>query len=80
MISDRAQACYDKFQENIALALRIEEQLPADKAWSCVVRFYAAVQLVNAYAGVLIRRAPARASCRREPAKHLRSCCSTRER
>lgn len=47
MISDRAQACYHKFKENIALAARIEEKLPADIAWSCVVRFYAAAQLAK---------------------------------
>ena len=45
MMSDRAKACYAKFKENVALAARIEEELPDDKAWSCVVRFYAAVHL-----------------------------------
>jgi hypothetical protein len=49
MMSDRAQACFAKFQENVARAARIEEKLPEDKAWSCVVRFYAALHLVNAY-------------------------------
>ena len=49
MMSDRAQACFAKFQENVARAARIEEKLPDDKAWSCVVRFYAALHLVNAY-------------------------------
>ena len=49
MMSYRAKACYEKFKENAALATRIEEKLPDDKAWSCVVRFYAAVHLVNTY-------------------------------
>ena len=49
MMSDRAQACYEKFKQNAALATRIEEKLPDDKAWSCVVRFYAAVHLMNTY-------------------------------
>jgi hypothetical protein len=49
MMSDRAQACYEKFKENAALAARIEDKLPDDKAWSCVIRFYAALHLINAY-------------------------------
>jgi hypothetical protein len=49
MMSNRAQACFEKFEENVARAARIEEKLPEDKAWSCVVRFYAAVHLMNAY-------------------------------
>jgi hypothetical protein len=49
MMSDHAKACYAKFKENIALAARIELKLPDDKAWSCVVRFYAALHLMNAY-------------------------------
>jgi hypothetical protein len=57
MMSGRAKACYEKFSENVALAVRIELKLPDDKAWSCVVRFYAAVHLMNAY---LIDKAQAR--------------------
>jgi hypothetical protein len=49
MMSDRAKACYEKFKENMALAERIDLTLPGDRAWSCVVRFYAAVHLLNAY-------------------------------
>jgi hypothetical protein len=49
MMSDRAKACYERFKENVALAARIDSQLPTDKAWSCVVRFYAALHLINAY-------------------------------
>src|SRR5437867_3038201 len=49
MMSERATACYTKFKENAALAARLESRMPDDKAWSCVVRFYAAVHLMNAY-------------------------------
>jgi hypothetical protein len=49
MMSARAQACFGNFEENVARAARIDEKLPEDKAWSCVVRFYAAVHLMNAY-------------------------------
>lgn len=49
MMSDRAKACYDKSRDNLALAARIELKLPDDKSWSCVVRFYSALHLLNAY-------------------------------
>src|SRR5262245_33280957 len=49
MMSHRARACYDKFRENLALSQRMEQQIPDDNGWSCVVRFYAAVHLINAY-------------------------------
>ncbi len=49
MMSNRAKLCYEKFKENATLATRIEEKLPDEKAWTCVVRFYAAVHLMNTY-------------------------------
>jgi hypothetical protein len=49
MMSERARACHEKFRDNVALAAGIEQKLPDDKAWSCVVRFYAAVHLISAY-------------------------------
>src|SRR5579883_2580186 len=49
MLSAAAQACYEKFRYNVALATRLEEKLPDDRAWSCVIRFYAALHLINAY-------------------------------
>src|ERR1700739_2299514 len=49
MMSDRAKAGYEKFKKNAALAERIEEKLPDDNEWACVVRFYAAVHLMNTY-------------------------------
>jgi hypothetical protein len=44
-MTDQAQECY----ANAAFARRLEEQFPDQTAWSCVVRFYAALHLVNAY-------------------------------
>ena len=49
MMSAHAQACYAKFQKNVALAQRLEDRLSDDRDWSCVVRFYAALHLMNAY-------------------------------
>ncbi len=49
MMSNRAQVCYGKYQKNVALAERLEERLPDDRDWNCVVRFYAALHLVTAY-------------------------------
>src|SRR6185312_13424933 len=47
--TDQSRACYERFQHNVALAKRIEASLPSDANWSCVVMFYAAVHLMNAY-------------------------------
>ncbi len=49
MMSDRALACYGRYQTNVALAKRLEERLPEHRDWSSVARFYAAVHLMNAY-------------------------------
>ena len=48
-MSDHALACYRKYQKNVIVAERLAERLPEDREWSCVVRFYAALHLVNAY-------------------------------
>jgi hypothetical protein len=48
-MTDEAQACYAKFQGNVAFARKLEERFPDDAAWSCVVLFYAALHLINAY-------------------------------
>lgn len=48
-MTEESQACYTKFQHNAAFARKLEEAFPDDAAWSCVVRFYAAVHLMNAY-------------------------------
>lgn len=49
MMGDQPRKSYEKFRANIALARRIEEQLPDDVAWNWVVRFYAALHLMNTY-------------------------------
>ena len=49
MMSERARECYEKFLANAALANRLEQQIPQDGGWNCVVRFYAALHLINAF-------------------------------
>ena len=49
MMSDKAQRCFDQYTENLALAAELEEILDDDRGWACVVRFYAALHLTNAY-------------------------------
>src|ERR1700677_3168897 len=49
MMSEQAKACYEKYKLNLALAAKVERQVPDDLGWSCVVRFYAALHLINAY-------------------------------
>ena len=48
-MSDVARLCYQKYEENIALAALLEIHAPDDGGWIAVVRFYAALQLMNAY-------------------------------
>jgi hypothetical protein len=49
MMGDLAKKCYAKFAASSALAQKIEEHFSEDIAWSCVIRFYAALHLMNAY-------------------------------
>jgi len=49
MMSEEAKACYEKYKQNVELTGKIERQLPDNLAWSCVIRFYAALHLINAY-------------------------------
>jgi len=49
MMSDSAQKHYARYLENVALAAAMEETVPNDHGWNCVIRFYAALHLVNAY-------------------------------
>jgi hypothetical protein len=49
MMSDQATACYEKYKHNAALAAKMERQFPDDLGWSCVVRFYATLHLINTY-------------------------------
>jgi hypothetical protein len=48
-MTDHAQECFDKYLTNAKFAQSLEAQFANDLAWSCVVRFYAALHLVNAY-------------------------------
>lgn len=49
MMSDAAKHCFDRFRFNLALAEEIDVRLANAGGWSCVVRFYAALHLINAY-------------------------------
>ncbi len=48
-MSDQAATYHALFMTNVALAAEMEGQFPAHRGWSCVVRFYAALHLMNAY-------------------------------
>jgi hypothetical protein len=48
-MSDDARDCFRKYLANAAFAQKLEDQFPEEAAWSCVVRFYAALHLINAY-------------------------------
>lgn len=48
-MTERAQACFDRYRENLALAGRMDAELPESNGWVAVVRFYAVVHLMNAY-------------------------------
>jgi hypothetical protein len=50
MMSKKARLCFERYLENLALAAELEEKLDGRQSgWICVVRFYAALHLVNAY-------------------------------
>ena len=49
MMSENAANYHALFLTNIALAAEMERQFPAHRGWNCVVRFYAALHLMNAY-------------------------------
>jgi hypothetical protein len=49
MMSDEAKECYQKYHDNVAFAVKLETNFSDNSAWSCVVRFYAALHLMNAY-------------------------------
>jgi hypothetical protein len=49
MMSDNASKHIDLYKANDALAAEMERQFPNHRGWSCVVRFYAALHLMNAY-------------------------------
>ena len=49
MMSDGAKKHYARYLENVSLAAEMEQHMPNDRGWGCVVRFYAALHLMNAY-------------------------------
>ncbi len=49
MMSEKAKTHYDRYAENVAAAAKIEDLLPDYGSWICVIRFYAALHLINAY-------------------------------
>jgi hypothetical protein len=49
MMSATAAQYYERFKAADALAAEMEEQFPNHRGWNCVVRFYAALHLMNPY-------------------------------
>jgi hypothetical protein len=49
MMSVDAAKYHGLFLNNVALAASMGKQFPASRGWNCVVRFYAALHLMNAY-------------------------------
>jgi hypothetical protein len=49
MMSDHAAKYHALFQVNANLATLMEEKFSAWRGWNCVLRFYAALHLMNAY-------------------------------
>jgi hypothetical protein len=49
MMSATAAQDYERFKAAVALATEMEEQFPNHRGWTCVVRFYAALHLMNAF-------------------------------
>lgn len=49
MMSEKAQKHFERYVHNLALAAEIESLLPRAADWVCVLRFYAALHLTNAY-------------------------------
>jgi hypothetical protein len=48
-MSEQAKAHFDRYQQFAASALRIETAIPGEGEWCCVVLFYAALHLLDAY-------------------------------
>jgi hypothetical protein len=49
MMSEKAQRYFDRYIQNLAVAAELDQKLADDRGWSSVVRFYAALHLINAY-------------------------------
>ena len=48
-MSEKSRAHLRRFRHNVSLADRLATSLPGDRDWVCVVRFYAALHLLDAY-------------------------------
>jgi hypothetical protein len=48
-MSEKAQKHFERYTYNLAVAAEIENLLPRAGDWICVLRFYAALHLINAY-------------------------------
>jgi hypothetical protein len=48
-MSEKAKGYFDRYSYNLALAAEIENLFPRASDWVCVLRFYAALHLINAY-------------------------------
>jgi hypothetical protein len=48
-MTELAECCYRRYQQHVALADWLEANSPASEGWIVVVRFYATLQLMNAY-------------------------------
>ena len=49
MMSEKAQQYFERYAYNFALAAEVEDLVPRAGDWICVLRFYAALHLINAY-------------------------------
>ena len=49
MMSDHAAKYHALHTANVDLATEMEQAFPTHRGWNCVVRFYAALHLMNAY-------------------------------
>jgi len=48
-MSDDPRLHYERFQRNAALAARLEQTFPEEIDWCCVLMFYGALHLLDAY-------------------------------
>jgi hypothetical protein len=49
MMSESARHCFERYKDNLALAQELEQNLDDERGWCCIVRFCAALHLMNAY-------------------------------
>jgi hypothetical protein len=49
MMSEKSASYYARYLRNVALAEKMDNEFPDHEGWTSVIRFYAAVHLMNAY-------------------------------